>query len=227
MWAWLKDKAETVFILSLFALFCCGYAVVRVAFGSLLQDYPLATFGTVGLVIATGVTVRGRRNANALRRIAAWAAGGEWTSVPTGRPWPWASLVRNPSWVVVDRAWQSTVDGLLVTAGELHWDQNALDGAAVGWSGRGAFVLVHLPVPTEPMGMRRPHRTIGASHRLDQPALHDAFENGEIPPWTARDQDLFTFEAVKGRLTPEALEALIRRTLHVVRLLDLGPDTGH
>jgi hypothetical protein len=227
MWAWLKDKMTSVFLISLMVLLCCGYALVKTIFQSLLVAYPVATLGTVALAITTGVTVHRKRDRDALGRVDAWIAAGEWLPVVTGGRWPWESLVRTPGSVVVDRGWQSIVDDLLVTVGELHWDDNALDGAVVGWKGRGVFVVVHLPVPTEPMAFRRPHRPVGDSHRLDRPALHDAFENGEIPPWTARDRDLFTFEAFEGRLTPEALDALVLQTLHIVRLLDLGPDVDH
>jgi hypothetical protein len=73
--------------------------------------------------------------------------------------------------------------------------------------------------------MRRPHRTIGTSHRLDRPAPKDAFESGEIPPIAAPDRSLFTFEASKvERLAPESLDSLLERTQLIVRLLDLGPD---
>jgi hypothetical protein len=34
-----------------------------------------------------------------------------------------------------------------------------------------------------------------------------------------------TFEAFEGRLSPGSFDRLIERTLCIVRLLDLGPDT--
>jgi hypothetical protein len=115
--------------------------------------------------------------------------------------------------------------GLLITVGEIRWSDDALSGAVEGWAGKGVFVEVRLPVVTEPMGIRRPNRTIGTSLRLDRPALRDAFENGEIPPFAALDRSLFTFEASKAeRLAPEALDSLLERTQLIVRLLDLGPD---
>jgi hypothetical protein len=222
---WWKDQVDLAIGLAVLGVICCCYAVVVVLFRTVLKSFPLPTLGVIALVIVTSVTVRRKRDRDARNRIEAWVTAGEWIPVPVHAGWPWTSLVRNTDHVVVDRAWQSMVDDLLITAGELHWTDNAFDGAVVGWSARGPFVVVHLPVPTEPMALRRPHRTLGTSHRLDRPALHDAFENGEIPPWTAREQSLFTVEAVPGRLHPDSLDSLIRRTLRIVQLLDLGPDT--
>jgi hypothetical protein len=225
MWRGLKGKVETAVVLvaALVALFC--YAVAVVAFRKLLAAYPLFVVGLFVLVLIVRVRLVRRRERDAQRRIDEWVGAGGWISVPARSAWPWESLLRMAGTVVVDRAWQSMIDDLPVTAGELHWDANALDGAVVGWAGRGVFVVVHLPVATEPMAMRRPHRTIGTSHRLDRPELHDAYENGDLPPWTARDRSLFTFEAFDGRLDPVALDRLVLRTLRIVDLLDLGPDT--
>jgi hypothetical protein len=224
MWKWLKAQVELAIGFAILAAICLCWAVTVTLFRSVLKSFPVQTLGVIALVIVTSVTVRRKRDREALERIEEWVTAGTWIPVPVNSDWPWKSLVRNVDHVVVDRAWQSTIDELLVTVGELHWTDNALDGAVVGWADRGAFVVVHLPVPTEPMSLRRPHRTLGSSHRLDRPALHDAFENGEIPPWTAREQSLFTFEAVKGRLHPSSLDSLLLRTLRIVDLLDLGPD---
>ena len=84
--------------------------------------------------------------------------------------------------------------------------------------------MVRLPAPTGPMALRRPHRTIGTSHRLGFPAMHAAYEAGEIPSWTAKDDRLFTFNAIPGQLRAGAVQVAVQRTLLVVRLLDLGPD---
>jgi hypothetical protein len=194
-------------------------------FGALGAVFPLeAALGALVLLVGVIVVAR-RRNRVAVRRIEAWASAGSWISVPVGRSWPWESLLREPGTVTVERAWQSIVDDLLITVGELRWSDNALSGAVEGWAGKGVFVEVRLPVATEPMGIRRPNRTIGTSHRLDLPALKDAFENGEIPPFAALDRSLFTFEVSRDeRLAPESLDRLLERTQRIVRLLDLGPD---
>jgi hypothetical protein len=211
-------------------LFLCvaGFAILflpRLVLAALGAAFPLPTaLGALALLVGFIVVAR-RRNREAVRRIKAWASAGGWISVPAGRSWPWESLLRDPDTVTVERAWQSMVDGLLITVGELRWSDNALSGAVEGWAGKGVFVEVGLPVATEPMGMRRPNRTIGTSHRLDRPALMDAFENGEIPPFAALDRSLFTFEASQAeRLAPESLDSLLERTRRIVRLLDLGPD---
>jgi len=221
----MKNMRDLVLGFFMFAGLCCILAAPRVVMIALPRSYQMGIyFGVLALIL--GLVARDhRRDRRALDRIEAWVSAGGWVSVPAGRPWPWESLLRTRGTVTVRRAWQSLVDDLLITVGEAKWDDNALDGAVVGWAGKGVFVEVQLPVATEPMGIRRPHRTIGTSHRLDLPALHDAFENGEIPPFTARDRSLFTFEAFEGRLIPGSFDRLIERTLRIVRLLDLGSDT--
>jgi hypothetical protein len=222
----MKQKQNPVIAFLVVGGFCGGFVLMWLIFCLVVVNFPVATFAAIAALVAAGVVVHRKRNRGAWRRLTTWVSAGGWIPVPADRKWPWASLLRMPGTVVVDRAWTATVDGFPVTAGTLLWDDNALDGAVVGWAGCGIFVVVRLPAPTEPMAMRRPHRTVGDSHRLDRPALHDAFENGEIPPWTARDRDLFTFQAIAGRLHPEHLDDLVRRTLLVVRLLDLGPDAA-
>lgn len=220
-----ENLVELLGVVVLFAALCCALTVPRVIFGSLFQSYPLPAF-LISFAVLAGIIVTARtRLRTTRRRVAAWVAAGRWIPVPVDRAWPWTSLVFDTGSVVVKQAWQSIIDDLTVTAGELRWDQNALDGAVDTPAGTGVFVEVHLPVETEPMGMRRPHRTIGTSHRLDRPDLNDAFENGEVPPFTAQGRSLFTFEAFRGQLRPEAIDSLIQRTLRLVGLLDLGPDT--
>lgn len=197
-------------------LACCVVALIQVA----AQEYPLVAVGVAGAGLAAYGAFRKIRDWQALRRLEAQG----WQSAPAGQPWPWLPLLVRPGATRVLRAWARTVDGLPVTAGELTWDDNVLDGSVEGWQGRGVFVVVRLPAPTEPMALRRPHRTIGTSHRLEFPALHAAYAAGEIPPWTAKDDCLFTFTAFQGQLRADALEAAVRRTLLVVRLLDLGPE---
>jgi hypothetical protein len=223
----MKSARDLALGMVLFSVFCCGLALPRVVLLALPPRWQAAALLGLVVFVAGRIGLRGKRDREALGRLDAWVAAGGWISVPVNRSWPWNPLLRTPGTVVVKRAWQSIVDGLLITVGELEWSDNALDGAVVGWTGKGAFVEVELPVGTEPMGIRRPHRTIGTSHRLDLPALHDAYENGEIPPFTARDRSLFTFEAIKeDRLAPEFLDRLVGRTQRIVQLLDLGPDAG-
>lgn len=180
------------------------------------------------LVLVVGLVVVNRRRNRANRKqFAAWAGAGNWIPVPVDRAWPWSPLLRDPNTVAVERAWQSVTDDRLVTVGEARWSDNALFGAVTGFAGRAAFVEIELPVAGEPMGLRRPYRRIGTSYRLDRPALQDAFENGEIPPFTVHDRSLFTFEAFEEqRLTPMILDRLRDRTERIVRLLDLGPDVA-
>lgn len=194
----------------------CVVAAIQVA----AQEFPLVAVCIVGAGLATYATIRKIRDRRAVRRLGAQG----WQSAPAGQSWPWLPLLARPGATRVLRAWSRTVDGLPVTAGELTWDDNVLDGSVEGWRGRGVFVVVRLPAPTEPMALRRPHRTVGTSHRLESPALHAAYAAGEIPPWTAKDDCLFTFTAFQGQLRADALEAAVRRTLLVVRLLDLGPE---
>jgi hypothetical protein len=222
--AWWKAQWETALAFGMLAVFCGGVTVAQVAMRLLLGHFPVPTYGVAAAAITTGVTIHRKRDRDARRRVEMWVVAGDWDPTGPSLYWPWVPLLRKLGTVQVLRAWAGPVDGLPVTVGELKWDENALDGAVVGWKGQGVFVVVRLPVPTEPMAMRRPHRTLGDSHRLDRPALHDAYEDGRIPPWTARDQDVFTFQAIKGRLAPHDLDDLIRRTLLIVGLLDLGPD---
>lgn len=219
---WLRDIGDILFLAA------AGIAVLclpRLGLGILGGLFPVqACLGLLTLVVGLVIVSRKRNRENG-RRFEAWAAAGGWIPVPVDRSWPWTSLLRDPSTVTVERAWQSMAGTLLTTVGEARWSDNALYGAVTGWAGKAVFVDIQLPVAGEPMGLRRPHRTIGTSPRLDRPALHDAFENGEIPPFTVNDRSLFTFEAFEEqRLTPETLDRLRDRTQRIVRLLDLGPD---
>ncbi|MDM4722390.1 hypothetical protein QTQ03_23410 [Micromonospora sp. WMMA1363] len=76
--------------------------------------------------------------------------------------------------------------------------------------------MVKQHAPTEPVALRGPHRTIGTSHRLDLPAMHAAYEAGEIPPWTVNDDCLFTFNAIPGQLRGDAVQVAVQPTMLVV-----------
>jgi hypothetical protein len=216
MRARVRDAAGLIALI----IVCGGGSLVVATFKVAAQQFPLVFLAMLGGGLVAGPAVRTIRDRQTRRRLAADG----WRPVPAAQPWPWQPLLERPDQTTVHRAWARTVDGLPLAAGEISWDDNALNGSVTGWAGRGVFVVVKLPAPTEPMALRRPHRTIGASHRLDFPAMRAAFEAGEIPPWTARDDRLFTFEAIPGQLRAGQIQEAVRRTLLVVRLLDLGPD---
>lgn len=208
----MRNRVQVAGLLVALTLGCCGMIVIKAV-------YPLWWLGLLCLVFA-GSSARDRIGDRRTRRRLE-AEG--WQPVPTDRPWPWLPLIERPGQTTVSLAWTRTVDRLPVAVGEIAWEGDALAGAVKGYAGRGVFVVVELPSPTEPMALRR-HRTIGTSHRLDFPAMREAFEAGEIPPWTAADDHLFTFTAIPDRLRGDAVREAVRRTLLVVRLLDLGPD---
>jgi hypothetical protein len=216
MRARVRDAAATI----AFLLVCCGGSLILAALKVAAQHFPLVMAAAVAVGVSVRRAVRKLRDREALRQLAAEG----WEPAATDQPWPWLELLERPGQTEVHRAWTRTVDGLPLTAGEITWDDNALNGSVQGWTGRGVFVVVELPAPTEPMALRRPHRTIGSSHRLGFPAMLAAYEAGEIPPWTAKDDRLFTFNAIPDQLRAGAIPEAVERTLLVVRLLDLGPD---
>jgi hypothetical protein len=184
-----------------------------------------ALAGLVALALA-GVVIVLIGRWRAIRRMMGWSADAGWSAVGrTARDWPWQGLLLEGE-VQVDRAWTGERDGLAITAGQTRWSGRALAGAVPAGRGKGVFVVVQLPLPVPGMAMRFPYRFIGDSHRLESPALGDAFRNGEIPPWTVTGDQLFTVEEHLGWTTPEAMELAIGRALRVVRLLDLGPDVS-
>lgn len=199
-------------------LMCCAGTLIWAVLEVAAREYPLAAAAVIGGSVATHRAAGKLGDWRTLRRLA--AAG--WQPAPADQPWPWLPLVERPDQTTVHRAWTRTVDRLPLTVGEITWDDNALSGSVKGWAGRGVFVVVKLPAPTEPMALRRPHRTIGTSHRLELPAMHAAYEAGDIPPWTAKDDHLFTFDAIPGQLRAGAVESAVQRTLRVVRLLGLA-----
>jgi hypothetical protein len=216
MRARVRDAAGLIALI----LVCGGGSLVIATVKVAAQQFPLVFLAILGGGLVARPAVRTVRERLTRRRLATEG----WQPVPARQPWPWQPLLERPDQTTVHRAWTRIVDGLPLAAGEISWDDNALNGSVKGWAGRGVFVVVKLPAPTEPMALRRPNRTIGTSHRLDFPAMRAAFEAGEIPPWTARDDRLFTFEAIPGQLRATEIKEAVRRALLVVRLLDLGPD---
>lgn len=158
--------------------------------------------------------------------MTSWSADVGWSAVGrTGRNWPWQGLLLEGE-ALVERAWTGERDGFPVTVGQVRWSGCAFAGAVLTGRGKGVFVVVRLPLPVPGMAMRFPYRFIGDSHRLESPALGEAFGKGEIPPWTVSGDQLFTVEERLGWTTPEAMELAIGRALRVVQLLDLGPDVS-
>jgi hypothetical protein len=199
-------------------------AVVGVATRVLGDWYPgPASAGLIGVgLVFIAVVLIGRCRAR--RRMVRWSAKAGWSRVDrNGRDWPWQGLALNGE-VLVGRVWTKECDGFPVIAGDLRWSGGAFAGAVLARAGRGTFVVVRLPLPTPAMAMRLPYRFVGDSHRLESPALREAYLDGEIPPWTASGDHLFTVEEHVGWITPDAIDHAVRRALRVVQLLDLGPD---
>jgi hypothetical protein len=212
----MREKVREAVGMAVLCLMCCAgslvWAVIKVA----AQDFPLIAFAIVGGGYAVHRAARTIRGWQTVR----WLAAEGWQPASADQPWPWLPLIERGQ-TEVHRTWTRTLDSLPLTVGEITWDGNALNGSVSAWKGRGVFVVVTLPTPTEPMALRRPHRTIGTSDRLNLPAMHAAYEAGEIPPWTAMDDRLFTFTAIPGQLRAEQVRVAAQQTLHVVRLMDL------
>lgn len=203
-----------------FTLMCGAGLLMLTVIKVALREAPHVAVSVVGAGVTMYWAIRKIRGWHTLRRLRAEG----WQPARADQPWPWLTLIERPDHTRVHRAWARIVDGLALTVGEISWDGNALSGSVKGWKGRGVVVVVNLPTPVEPMALRRPHRTIGTSHRLGFPAMHAAYEAGEIPPWTVKDDRLFTFNAMPGQLRADIVQVAVQRTLLVVRLLDLGPD---
>jgi hypothetical protein len=215
----MRERFNNVAIAIALVLACCAGSLMVATVKVIAQEHLFISACVALVGFAVYRTVRAVRDRRTLRVL----ADEGWRSVPAEQPWPWLPLIEHPDRTMVYRAWSRTVDRLPVTVGELTWNENALVGSVKQWRGRGVFVMVELPAPTEPMAQRL-HRTIGTSHRLDFPALRAAYEAGEIPPWTAADDRLYTFNPIPDRLRADRIQEAVRRTLLVVRLLDLGPD---
>jgi hypothetical protein len=191
--------------------------VANVAAEMAIRWYPGKTLagliGAAGLGITVVLILRYRAHRRMVRP--------DWTLLDTDeRRWPWEGLNPNGE-ALVKRAWTGECDGFPITAGEVKWSGGAFAGAVVARGGKGIFVVVELPLPTPGMAMRLPYQFIGDSPRLESPALRAAFREGEIPPWTASGNELFTVEEHLRWITPDAMDRTIRRAVRVVRLLDL------
>jgi hypothetical protein len=141
---------------------------------------------------------------------------------PGSREWPWTGLRQQGS-IRVRAAWSFRSGGFPVTAGRISWNGNALADATPERDGSGVFVVLRLPEPVPPAAMRLPGRLIGDVGAADPVALRSAFVRGEIPPWTASGRELFVVTGGTGSVRPKTIDDVVRRTLHIARLLGRRP----
>ncbi len=192
-----------------------------IGFGVLGTWYPMP--GLVGalavlLVPLAALPVSLVRRSFGLGR---WTSQNGWRAVARdSRPWPWEGLALSGR-AEVGRAWSRSVEGFPVTVGEVRWSGGAFAGAVRERESRGLFVVVELPGPQPGMAMRLPQVVVGDSPMLASPELGAAFLTGEIPPWTVRDDELFTVEIVA--VDPAHVTHAVSRALRAVRLLGLAP----
>ncbi|MCO8273138.1 hypothetical protein M1L60_21325 [Actinoplanes sp. TRM 88003] len=182
--------------------------------------------GCAGVIAAgfAAYSIHSALRALSLRSMSRWATAMGCAPVdPATIDWPWQNLTLQGS-SQVRSAWTGDIEGLPVTFGEVQWSGGAFSGAVIDRDGKGIFVVVGLPQAQPPMAIRFPHKFIGDSPRLEQPAVRHAFRIMEIPPFTVRDTELFTVEPRDQALDPGSTYRAVRRALHVVRLLDIGPD---
>lgn len=139
------------------------------------------------------------------------------------RKWPWAEPTGSGT-IRVRQAWSFTAGGFPVTAGEVRWTGRGFGGATDDTDGRGVFVVVHLPVPVPSMAYHVPFERVGDSPLLDRAELRKAFLTRRIPPWTVREQCLFTVEPAYEGVTPALIGSAVRRALLVAKLLELTAE---
>jgi hypothetical protein len=200
-----------------------------------------------GLCLATAAIrkfLSNRRLARVHRDLERWQATSGWVRGRVDRIWPWTPLILAPDMVTVESAFDGELAGLPATIGELSWIDNGLGGAVDRWSGRGIFTVVRLPGSPPDFAVRRyrtAHRQrVGEDEfrrrfrtipidtvnvpRLDQEALRKAHVNGEIPPWTLLEGELFAVVSIDRMATPAAMESAASQTLRVVELIGLRSD---
>ena len=193
--------------------------VLLIGFGVLGTWYPVP--GLVGAIAVLVVAPAGYGVLMARRRVGLgrWATANGWTPVGAGsRGWPWEGLALNGK-AEAGRAWARED----VTFGEVRWSGGAFAGAVPQREGHGVFVVIRLPESQPGMAMRLPYVVVGDSPRLQRPKLREAFLSGEIPPWTVRDRELFTVEAVP--VEAAAAQRAIGRARRIAGLLDLDGDS--
>ncbi|BEL07044.1 hypothetical protein Q0Z83_052350 [Actinoplanes sichuanensis] len=155
--------------------------------------------------------------------LARHAESAGWEQADTDRrKWPWAEPVGGT--IRVRQAWSFTAGGFPVTAGEVRWTGRAFGGATDDADGRGVVVVVHLSTPVPSMAYHVPFERIGDSPLLDRVELRKAFLTRRIPPWTIREQCLFTVEPAHEGITPALIGSAVRRARLVASLLDLTTE---
>lgn len=200
-----------------------------------------------GLFLVTAVVrsfLRKRRLIRVRRDFGRWQVDAGWMLGSVDRVWPWATLIRAPDMVTVASAYDGERTGFPATVGEVSWIDNGFGEAVDRWSGHGVFAIVRLPGSPPDLAVRRfrtayrqradedefrrRFRTIASDtvdfRRLEQEALRNAHVNGEIPPWTLRQGELFTIVPIDGIVTPAAMESALAGALRVVELLGLRSD---
>jgi hypothetical protein len=201
----------------------CGLVLVLATGATALSDPTPGRMWAVWLLLVAAcfLTLLADRSrpAGVLDRHAA-AAG--WERAAPGKPaWPWPEPPPGGT-IRVGRTWTFTAGGFPITAGDVRWTGRAFAGATDDAAGRGVVVLVHLPAPVPAMAYHVPFERIGDSPLLERAELRKAFLTRRIPPWTLREQTLFTVEPATESVTPALIDAAVRRALLIARLLDLG-----
>ncbi|MBL7254348.1 hypothetical protein [Paractinoplanes lichenicola] len=190
--------------------------------------FRFRAFAGCGVLLALGLGMTAAiavGRARTLRSLVLWAAASGWTAIdPRECPWPWSDLHLKGS-SRVRFAYAGTVGGLPIVFGQVRWKGGAFGNAASSPDGSGLFVVVRLPLHEPPMAVRLPYVFVGDSPRLDRPLLRQSFLADEIPPFTVRDNELFTIEPRDSWPDAATAEEAVRRALLIVELLDVGPDT--
>ncbi|MFC7535097.1 hypothetical protein [Actinoplanes sp. GCM10030250] len=206
------------------AMLWWGFSIFFVAIGQ-------EVFGSLGCLLLVGIFAFWPiKNLLSRRKLHRYAATAGWQSVdPGSRDWPWdndlhaGDEVRSreaKGSIRVRSAWHMEVDGVPAVAGEVTSTGTILEGTVGAGHGSIVFVLINLPRPIGTVGMRTPYQHVGESARSQQVSLNVAFLSGEIPPWTARGSELFTFQRPESGLTEAGLHEAVRRTLRVAEVLD-------
>jgi hypothetical protein len=238
---------------------CLLYATVRAVLEVTLADFarrralgwPLSMvlFGLLPTTVVIRNFLSNRRLARIRTDFDRWPATSGWVPGRVDRIWPWTNRIRAPDMVTVMSVFDREIGGLSVTVGELSWIDNGLGDATDRWKGRGIFTVVRLPGSPPDFAVRsyrtvyrqragedefrRRFRTIFDdtvnAESLDHEELRKAHVNGEIPPWTLLDGELFTIVSIEKTATPGAMESAASDTLRVVELIGLrsysAPDS--
>jgi hypothetical protein len=190
------------------------------------EDLFGLTCGAIPLVPFVYLFVKRRLDRRALRRF---AAGAGWLPVdPERQDWPWTDLLHHDDperqnlsgKIRIRSAWQFQ-SGFPITVGEITSSGRILEGAVTSGVRPIVFVLIDLPQPAGSMAMRVPYEHLGFDIRDRAAGLNIAFLHGEIPPWTVRGHELFTFQRPRSGLRPNGIREAVRTTLRVAELLGI------